>query len=94
MTAIPQRYRVSLQTETQPVFGVHPLDHVPAIEIESTTPGLAARRALAHHIDSRAAPPPSGTIFEVTVTTRDPAGDTLKWELPVYYATPCGTTAH
>lgn len=94
MTAIPQRYRVSLHTETQPVFGIHPLDHVPAIEIESTAPGLAARRALALHIDSRASPPPSGTIFDVTVTTRDAAGDTLQWKLPVYYAATSGTTAH
>ena len=67
-------YGVILETETRPREAAAALDHLPAIQVDAPNVDVAARLALAHHIDSRPTPPPAGTSFGLLVIT-PPAHD-------------------
>ena len=67
---MPTTYRVVLDTETRPREAAVALDHLPAIQVDAPNVDIAARLALAHHIDSRPIPPPAGTSFGLLVITR------------------------
>ena len=71
---MPTTYRVILETETRPREAAAALDHLPAIQVDAPNVDIAARLALAHHIDSRPTPPPTGTSFGLLVIT-PPAHD-------------------
>ena len=65
-------YRVVFETETRPREAAISLDHVPSIQVDAPNVDVAARRALARHIDTRAIPPPAGTSFTLVVITPPP----------------------
>ena len=69
---MPTTYRVVLETETRPREAAAALDHLPAIQVDAPNVDIAARLALAHHIDSRPIPPPAGTSFGLLVITPPP----------------------
>ena len=71
---MPTAYRVVLETETRPREAAVALDHLPAIQVDAPNVDIAARLALAHHIDSRLIPPPAGTSFGLLVITPPPHG--------------------
>ena len=71
---MPTTYRVILETETRPREAAVALDHLPAIQVDAPNVNVAARLALAHHIDSRPTPPPAGTSFGLLVITPSPHG--------------------
>ena len=47
-------YRVVFETETRPREAAISLDHVPSIQVDAPNVDIAARLALAKHIDARA----------------------------------------
>ena len=65
-------YRVILDTETRPKQPTTPLDHLPSMAIDAPDVDVAARLAVARHIDGRANPPPAGTSFALIVITPKP----------------------
>ena len=69
---MPTTYRVVLETETRPREATVALDHLPPLQVDAPNVDIAARLALAHHIDSRPTPPPVGTSFELLVITPPP----------------------
>ena len=69
---MPTTYRVVLETETRPREAAVAIDHLPAIQVDAPNVDIAARLALAHHIDSRPIPPPAGTSFGLLVITPPP----------------------
>lgn len=62
-------YRVVFEAEARPREAAISLDHVPSIQIDARNVDVAARLALAKHIDTRAIPPPAGTSFTLVVIT-------------------------
>ena len=65
-------YRVVFETETRPREAAISLDHVPPLQVDAPNVDIAARRALAEHIDTRASPSPAGTSFTLVVITPPP----------------------
>ena len=70
---MPTNYRVVLETETRPREPAVALDHLPAMQVDAPNVDIAARLAVAHHIDGRPTPPPAGTSFGLIVITPPPS---------------------
>ena len=81
------RYRVLLESESQPQRPIVSLEHLGAIEIHAEGEDLAAREAVAAHIDSRPGPPPAGTSFTVVVIEppTEPGAEAAVWRHTVSY---------
>ncbi len=81
------RYRVLLESESQPQRAIVSLDHLSEIEVHAEGEDLAARKAVAAHIDSRPAPPPAGTSFTVVVIEppAEPGREAAVWRHTVSY---------
>ena len=69
---MPTTFRVVFETENRPREAAVALDHLAAFQVDAPNVDIAARLALAHHIDSRPTPPPDGTSFGLLVITPPP----------------------
>ena len=71
---------------TRPKRVAATLDHLPSMAVDAPDVDTAARLAVAHHIDNRPDPPPSGTSFALIVINaqaqRQPSRSSLQIARP------------